>query len=849
MNSKSPLSYAFCCSICVLVAFFYYPVLSIAQQAMPGALPELSTVRNQVVADTLTGMSLDVILVSPLPKNGKVQVVAVGGGGPLPIMNRVSYTPNPGFVGVDTFTVGLNYLTGYPYLVFKRYRVLVAPSLVNAAPDYAVTNAGQGVYIPAINNDRSTASGALTLHSVAAVNYGTAVIDSDNRIYFTPAPGFTGIAHVNYRVCDALNTCKNGQAMIGVSAGAPVHDTLRVATAKNNPIFMPLPRSGYRIFSPPANGQLVMRNSSSFEYRPNKDFIGTDPFVLAIGAGTSTRYKRVQMAVLNTPNVNKMAIADIVATPVNQSVTLNVRTNDVGNLTVRNWVSPPAQQGTISNTNTGGNVTFTPAPGFSGVATFGYVLGNFYVPNIETGTVQVLVGNQDPITRTYQLSTPVAKPLAIRYAVPFANYNFTVTRSARQGTVVYYPGQTTQTIDGQSVTGYNMLIYTPNNGFTGLDSFTVMYCITPNGNCTSTKIRVAVAPVPGSGSSCQNACVWPGDANADGIANGQDLLTIGAGISNGGPARSSATAQWYGQHATPWNNPFVPLSTDLKYADSDGNGLINAADTTFVVQSFGKTHALRPLVPTLGNGLPFSLNLLTPNPKKGDKVQIEVILGTEANPMVNLRGFTFDFNVTGSLRDSALRMEFYKNSWVNMNSPVLWLQKSTRRGRLETALARTGDLLGHGSGAVGRIEFIVIDIVDGGKPGSEEAPYIIVSIDHPTLYTGSGATSRSETGASCVLKIPIGQGAEQPEKATPAARLLSYPAPVQQELNLSLDNNAPIQAIRLTDMTGKTLFQQSYSTETTNLVLPMHDYAPGLYVVSVKTADGWMQQKVQKISN
>jgi hypothetical protein len=824
------------CTVLFFIFCITHQSVAVAQ-TVQNPVKELVTVRNVAVFDTLSGIGLDVSVATPLAKNGRVQVQAVGGGGPLPLLNQIRYLPNAGFVGVDTFTVALNYITGFPFLVYKSYRVLVQPSIVTARPDYAVTNAGQAVVIDVIGNDQTTTTGILRLKDTPVTNYGTVSINPSQRLVFTPAPSFSGIAHLNYAVCDTLKTCKRGQVMIGVSDAPANNDTLRVATAQNSPLFVPLRHDGYTVFTPPATGRMGMINSQAFYYVPRSQFTGNDPFILVKGTGASARYKTVLMQVLPVPPVNNMAMPDQVATPVNQSVTFNVRTNDIGALTVRSWIPPAPQQGTISGTNSSGRVTFTPAPGFMGAATFGYVLGNAYSANVETGRVQVAVGNQDPLTRTYQLSTTYDVPLFVSYEVPFSGFYFEVLRTPRNGVVTYLPGQTTQTANGQSISGYNMLRYQPGTGFVGVDSFTVLYCATPNSNCTATKIRVTVQPLTPA-QPCHVQCVWPGDADHDGVVNAKDLLTLGHLLGKEGPARPNAQPQWYAQNAPSWYDPFSDLRTNAKYADADGNGRINAADTAALSLFYGRTHILRPLVATLGDGLPFVLHNLTPNPKKGDRVQIEVRLGTPENPVVNLRGFSFDFQVSGHIRDSALRMEYYPNNFLNVNAPVLWTQKNVRRGGLETAYMRTGDLLGHGNGAVGRIEFIVIEIIDGGKPGSGQSDYFTVSLENPVWK--DGAKDRTISTPGYTLRIPLGR---EDTRNSPVSSADFSVSPSPAHHTLTVQSTLPMQALRLTNLTGAVVLEARPTGESA-ASFAVADFPAGLYMLSVQTTEGWKCKKV-----
>lgn len=837
--------YPFLQSVCIPMGYsllfsFIWTTLC-AQTAAPGPYKTLSTIRNVMAQDTITGAGLNISMTNPFPKNGRVVVQTIGSGSD-PVKNCIQYLPNLNFTGTDTFALALNSAISYPFLSYQIYRVTVRPSLIMAQPDYAVTAIGQPVTINPLENDQTTTFGGLTLRTIPAVNYGTAVIKNANQILFTPAAGFTGIAHLNYTACDNLNTCQTGQIMIGVSSGPPANDTLSVSTAKNSRIFMPLPRSGYRIFTAPSNGVASMPNSYSFHYKPNPNFVGSDLLVLATGTGSNTRYKTVQIRVFHAPVANMIAIDDESATPVNQPVTLNVKNNDIGNLSVNSWIAPPVSQGSISNTTPAGKVTFTPATGFSGVATFGYVLGNNYIPNLETGSVQVAVGNQEPLAKTFNLTTPSDVPLVIHYKLPFNNFNFSITSSAKRGTVSYYPGQTTQTINGQSVSGYNLLVYAPAPGYIGTDSFSIKYCISPNGTCTlPIRLIVSVIKTPTGATPCLTNCVWPGDANGDGIANNKDLLTLGYALGTEGPSRITGNPLWYKQNSDPWIDPYTEVKTELKYADSDGNGRINSTDTSAISQYYGRTHTLQPLVYTLGNGLPFSLRNLTPNPKKGDKVKIEVTLGTEDNPVVNLRGFTFDVSLSSHIRDSALRMEYYPNNWLNMNAPVLWMQKNPTRGRLETAMIRTGDLLGHGYGVIGRFEFIVIDIIDGGKPGSE-MPYFTVTIDQPTWMT---AGNRSETGPSRILKIPLAIPSANSNPTTTAA-IVAYPSPASNRLHLELSDKSNMEDVRITDFSGKTVYTLPDS-RLPHLDISTELWPVGFYFIAAKTKDGWANKKIEVV--
>ncbi|GAB3165084.1 Ig-like domain-containing protein [Telluribacter humicola] len=84
--------------------------------------------------------------------------------------------------------------------------VTVLYSQTNDAPvaqnDVATTTTERPVVISVLAND-SDADGILQIPTIAVkAKYGTAVVNSDNTITYTPSPGFTGTDEFTYQVCD-----------------------------------------------------------------------------------------------------------------------------------------------------------------------------------------------------------------------------------------------------------------------------------------------------------------------------------------------------------------------------------------------------------------------------------------------------------------------------------------------------------------------------------------------------------------------------------------------------------------------------------------------------------------------
>lgn len=795
------------------------------------------TAIDNPVSDTVSGQNMSIYAVSPQPKNGNVDIILLqSGGSGNPYVYAVSYTPDPGFVGVDTFTIEINYQGSYPYLIYRGYRVAVYPSLLTAKADFATTSIGAPVSMDVLANDFSP-NGPLSLSAIAQVKNGTAQING-NSIQFTPSAGYVGMGYVNYVVCDAAGACKTAQYTIGVNNnGAPVADTLQVATAKNTPLSMPLSYPGYSLFQAPANGIVSLLNDHAFRYTPNQNFTGTDQFVLSTDAYGAPILKTVIVQMLNTPSQNSMAQADTRFTPKNTPITFNVRQNDIGNLLVKSWVIPANLKGAISNTNGLGNVTFTPQADFSGVTTFYYKIGNMFVPDLEMAAVDIVVGNMNPSAATFQLTTPRETPMVVNYKIPFSGFDFSVLDEPDHGDIFYYPGFSTQTINGQSVSGYNLLVYNPDPNFTGIDEFEINYCVTSNNQCQPVKIAMSVVPVfSAPGPYCVTDCVWTGDVNSDGIVNNKDLLPLGYFMGLSGPSRNYASLEWYGQHSYNWNNPYLGTNSDLKHADTDGSGQVDTDDTLALSLFYGQTHQLTPSIPPSSKGLPFFLNILTPNPGPGDLVEVEIALGSASQPVTNLYGFTFDVSLSPLINDSAFQINYFNGSWLNANAADIWMSKNPAPGRLESAFTRTNGVAVSGHGIIGVMSFIIIDVVDDSRPGKQSTGKI--EVDVPSILWADGSNT---AGQRFSLEIPL-----RKTQTTGVSNqdFFVYPTPAKDWLNVHLNGDDIIETLVIYDLTGKIVYE-SGAVQWERGQINIEALANGMYVAAARTSSGQVVKKFQ----
>jgi hypothetical protein len=246
---------------------------------------------------------------------------------------------------------------------------------------------------------------------------------------------------------------------------------------------------------------------------------------------------------------------------------------------------------------------------------------------------------------------------------------------------------------------------------------------------------------------------------------------------------------------------------------------------------------MRPRAMVGGKGLPFKLVSSNPNPQVGDVVRIEVSLGTAVKPMMNVYGFTFDMVLSPNIVDSNLHIKYLNNTWLNYNAPSFWLSKSPRRGRLESAFTRANGVTTNGGGVFGVAEFIITDIVWGGRPDkgilSDE---LEVAILNPTLHYADGSAEQYEP---VTLRLPLRQTTAQTTTA-----LLAYPNPSHDLINLQVADNQHITELHVFDASGRRVFQ-AHEISANTCSVNVSQWANGLYFVQARTADGVVHGKFE----
>ncbi|MEM1322694.1 MAG: Ig-like domain-containing protein [Bacteroidota bacterium] len=791
---------------------------------------------QMLVNDTLTypiETALQARNVEVPPNHGTAEFI-----GANPVFTLV-YIPNTDYTGKDTMTI--YYRDPATFRAINRViEVEILAGFVTAVNDFATTTNGTAVTVDVLANDFG--SGAISLSNVSLVNGGTAAIDTNNHVVFTPDAGFIGEAYLNYTVCDGP-ICDVGALTVFVEDGFTNVDTIYLATKRDETKEIVLPLgNGFQLTESPQGGSLIEVNAGIAEYTPNPGFFGArDTFTYAYNINTATSIATYIVDVLDTPLPNNFANDDFANVVVDGTVSVDVAANDnvLLNPDVVDVLVAEPQNG-IAIVN-GNEINYTPNQGFSGVdrLTYKVCVNNNAV--CEDANVFIFVDNLNPAAATYYFTTPENTPLIVNYDVGITAFDFVnVDEESDQGGVIeYLDGNFDGEINGQQVSGFNLINYAPPVDFIGEDRFEFDYCV--GNNCTLVKIVVDVIASPNTNidTFCISDCVWPGDANRDGVVDVVDLLPIGYSVGEMGASRQNADVNWYGQFATDWNSTITASRVDLKNVDTDGDGTITSADTAAIGQSYGNTHNLTAGSSIVNNTLPLFFVPQNPGPASpGDLVLIDVILGNESNPAVDISGLTFALNFNSAIvKPGTFKIKFNPGSWLAYNSPTLDMTKLPFDGRAEAGISRTSAKSASGYGIIGTVEFVVEDIIDGLK--IRDTSTLRIKPSMPNIMNGDGNFEKLSVHDLVINLARPSAVAPIDEK-----QLLTFPNPTADVMNVYVNGENEIRELSVYTLTGQEVFYSGrlYSKQTT---INMAEWNNGLYLLSAVTDEGVITKKIE----
>jgi hypothetical protein len=322
-----------------------------------------------------------------------------------------------------------------------------------------------------------------------------------------------------------------------------------------------------------------------------------------------------------------------------------------------------------------------------------------------------------------------------------------------------------------------------------------------------------------------NDCVFPGDANYDGLADNADILSIGAYYGFTGGTRPGATLQWYGQSLPDWGGA-LPGSADPKHSDCDGNGTVAAVDTQAVTLNYGLTH--NKGAGSSGGPLALVVRALADSVYPGDLAWFVVEMGDAQNVTDSAYGVAFELTPSGVVMATPgiLSVDF-ANCWFAPTSNRLDFTKHFGpNGPVDVAVVRNDQNEQSGFGEV--IRFAVatdsnlVAVRDVLQVGISNVHFVDANLSPVplTVMNGSIVVSHLVTGVTGGHVAPP----------------MIYPNPSDGLVRV-YQSGATVLQVTTMDALGH--FVQSIRNETGNsLLMDTQKMAAGVYFLRIETSAG-----------
>ncbi len=329
-------------------------------------------------------------------------------------------------------------------------------------------------------------------------------------------------------------------------------------------------------------------------------------------------------------------------------------------------------------------------------------------------------------------------------------------------------------------------------------------------------------------------CVWPGDADDNGVANNFDLLSIGLVHGSNGPSRATSSINWQGFPSQNWPATSIPGLANSRHIDCNGDGFIDSSDVQAILVNYGQSYARSGGNSLLGT-IPFYVE--SGVGEAGDSITTNIMLGDSINPAVDVYAvaFTINYNPNHLERDP-VQIDF-NNSWLG--NDLLHIQKDVRtNGQIEIAVTRKDQQPITGSGPIGAVSFTIKDdLVMGRLAGDSIVSPLGISNVRLINERNQIIGTYPKTG-----NLVLEENLSTPKRPN-AAGILIFPNPAQEVLHIR-SKTAGLERVQIFTATGQ-LVQSIELNSLQEYQLNTQAFTQGLYILQLQTSSGNFSEKIR----
>ena len=414
----------------------------------------------------------------------------------------VMFTSAPNFSGQDGFTYMVSDGTGGP----KTATVTVTVTAVNDTPvarEDAASAQEDGSTGPfnVLDNDTDVEGQALSLEAVRTAAHGSVTLGSGGSVTYTPEPDYSGRDHFTYTVADGHGGSDIGDVTVTVTAvndapvavddpvSVPEDATDRVLSLLGNDTDADGDALSMTVVSGAAHGTVAVDSGWTVTYTPDPDYSGPDGLSYTVSDGHGGSDSADVAVTVTAVNDAPVAHDDVASVPEDGSTgPLVLLGNDIdveGDALSVTAVTGPAHGSAVLGS--GGEVTYSPAPHYSGQDAFSYTVSDGQ-GGTDTADVAVTVRPVNDAPVAVDDTVPVPEDATGRVLSLLGN-DTDADGDAAAVTAV------TATAHGSVVLGSGgEVTYSPEVDYNGPDGF--MYTVSDgNGAFDTADVAVTVTPV------------------------------------------------------------------------------------------------------------------------------------------------------------------------------------------------------------------------------------------------------------------------------------------------------------------------------------------------------------------
>jgi len=239
----------------------------------------------------------------------------------------------------------------------------------------------------------------------------------------------------------------------------------------------------------PVNGNLVINNDGSFTYTPNANYNGNDSFQYTIEDVDGDQSSATVSITVNPMNDLPVANNDTYSTAEDTALSDDVSSND------QNLFDQPITYSLVSDVSNGslslnanGTFTYTPNSEFFGSDGFTYNLTDGNGDAVQASASITVIFNNDAAPVANNDNTSTNEDTAVIIDVLANDTDVDGNQTIDKASVLVKSGPANGSLSQNFVTGE--VTYTPNNNYTGSDSFT--YTIKDNSGAESNIATVSI---------------------------------------------------------------------------------------------------------------------------------------------------------------------------------------------------------------------------------------------------------------------------------------------------------------------------------------------------------------------